>query len=123
MTPISRLIGRMDEDQKGATYTEFLPPHRPEEYVGQAGPHDGKALPFDVLEAIAQAKLTGKPHGYLIRGQWVRKADKVRYLDVAVDRAWVVNNSNYQIIDGFLRWVCPGCQKLSGAHAKGCDYR
>lgn len=110
------------EDEKGAEYHPFNPPRRPEEYVGQAGPHNGLALTADVLQAIARSKVSGEPHEYVVRGEWVRR-DGVRFLDFAIDRAWVVANTNYQLIGGELRYVCPGCGKLSGNHAKGCDHR
>jgi hypothetical protein len=104
------------------TYTEFHPARRPEEFVGLAGPHGGLALPHDVLEAIAQARVSNRPHQYLVRGEWVR-SDGARYLDIAVDRAWLTASTNYQLVDGMLRWTCPACGRLSGAHSKGCDYR
>lgn len=104
------------------TYRPFNPPRRPEEFVGIAGPHMGLALPHDVLEAIAASKQTRKPHGYLIRGEWVR-SDGVSYLDVAIDYAWVTANTNHQLVDGRLRYVCSGCGRMSGEHVKGCDYR
>lgn len=109
-------------DLPTTTYHPFHPPRRPEEYVGMAGPHMGLALPHDVIEAIAAAKQTGQPHPYLIRGEW-RRSDGVSYLDVAVDRAWVTQYTNHALVEGALRWTCPGCGKLSGAHQKGCDYR
>lgn len=108
--------------EKGTEYHEFNPPRRPEEYVGQVGPHAGYALTWDVIQAISETRVTGKPHGYLVRGEWVRR-DGVRFLDIAVDRTWVVANTNHQLIDGELRYVCPGCGRLSGAHNKSCDYR
>ena len=41
---------------------------------------------------------------------------------IAVDRAWMTQNTNYRLIDGRLRWQCPVCAKLSGSHSKGCGY-
>lgn len=103
-------------------YVEFNPPRRPEEYRGAAGPHNGLALTWDVIQAIARSEMTGEAHGCLVRGEWVR-SDGVRFLDFAIDRAWVAANSNYQLVEGQLRWVCPGCGRMSGNHSKGCDYR
>lgn len=103
-------------------YVPFHPPRRPEEYVGQVGPHNGLALDHNVLDALAEARVSGKAHRYLVRGEW-RRSDGVRYLDIAVDRAWVVANSNYQLVEGQLRYVCPGCGRMSGSHSKGCDQR
>lgn len=124
MSTLTRIGGgpRVAPPPTKTEYVEFRPPRRPEEYVGQAGPHNGLALNFDTLEAIAQAKQTGKPHPYVVRGE-LRRSDGVRFLDIAVDRAWVVENSDYILLDGFLRWQCPGCGKLSGQHVRGCDYR
>lgn len=103
-------------------YVEFRPARRVEEYVGQKGPHFGLALSPDVLDAMAQAKVTGKAHGYLVRGEW-RRSDGVTFLDFAIDRAWVDANTNYRLQDdGRLRWTCPVCGRLSGSHNKGCDY-
>lgn len=103
-------------------YREFIPPRRPEEFVGLAGPHFGLALEPAVLEAIAKAKIERRAHPYLVRGEWVG-SDGVRFLDVAVDRSWVTNITNYELIEGQLRWRCSGCGKLSGNHQKGCEYR
>lgn len=103
------------------TYVPFDPPRRPEEYLGQSGPHNGLALEHNVLDAIATSKQPGKPpHGYLVRGEW-RRSDGVRFLDIAVDRAWVMSNTDYQLIDGRLRYVCPECGGMS--HRKGCSNR
>lgn len=118
---IGRTLERITEADKGATYTEFNPPRRPEEWENQPGPHDGKALPYGMIAEIAKAKVTGKWHGQVVRGQWTRRDGEV-FLDIAVDRAWVVANTHYQLIEGRLRWVCPVCQKLSGVHSKTCDY-
>jgi hypothetical protein len=106
---------------KGAEYVEFTPPRRPEQYVGQPGPHNGLALTHDVLTAIAQSRITGQRHPFLVRGEWIRKDGK-RFLDIAIDRAWVTENTHYRLIEGRLRWVCPVCGKLSGQHTKACDY-
>lgn len=102
-------------------YHPFNPPRHPEEFQGIAGPHAGLALPYDVLQAMAEAKVANRPHPYIVRGEWVR-SDGVRFLDVAVARQWVTQNTNYQLIDGRLRWQCPSCGKLSGTHAKACGY-
>lgn len=103
-------------------YVAFNPPRRPEEYVGQKGPHNGLALDHNVIEAIGKAKLTGDPHPYLVRGE-LRRSDGVTFLDIAVDVQWVTANTNHQLVNGFLRYVCPGCGRMSGTHAKGCDQR
>lgn len=104
-------------------YVPFDPARRPEEYVGQPGPHNGLALEHNVLEAIAEAKVTGKSHGFLVRGEW-RRSDGLRFLDIAVDRAWVMSvDPNYQLVDGRLRWVCPECGHMSSNHRKGCGHR
>lgn len=110
-----------DEGRPTIEYHEFIPPRRPEEYAGQAGPHNGLALTYDVLDAMAEAKVSGRPHRYLVRGEW-RRSDGVRYLDFAIDRAWVTANTNYRLVEGHLRWTCPVCGRLSGKHNKGCDY-
>ena len=102
-------------------YVEFSPPRRPEEYVGQAGPHEGLALTHDVLDAIAESKVSGRPHRYLVRGEWQRN-DGTRYLDFAIDRRWLEANSNYRTVEGMLRWTCPECGKTSGKHLKLCGY-
>lgn len=117
-----RTMARLHEDETGATYHSFNPPRRPEQYAGQPGPHNGLALTWDVIRAMSESRVSGKPHGYLVQGEWVRR-DGVRFLDIAVDRAWVTENTNNQVVDGKLRWVCPGCGRLSGMHNKGCDYR
>lgn len=117
-----RTLARLTEGQKGAEYHEFTPPRRPEEYVGQSGPHNGLALTYDVLKAIGLARVSHQSHGYLVRGEWLSR-DGTRYLDIAMDVAWVAANSNYQLVNGFLRWVCPSCGRMSGAHNKGCDQR
>lgn len=96
------------------TYMLLNPPDRPENY-------SPAELPHDVLEAIASARITGIPHQYVVKGLWTY-GDR-RFLDIAVDYAWVVDNTNHQFVNGRLRWVCPGCGKLSGEHAKGCGYR
>lgn len=103
------------------TYHRFDPPRRPEEYAGQSGPHNGLALTYDAIRAIGQAKVTHVPHGYLVRGEWVR--GDVRYLDFAIDVGWVTASGPYQLVNGYLRYSCPGCARLSGAHAKGCEWR
>lgn len=117
-----RTLAALTDEEKGANYHPFNPPRRPEEYAGQPGPHQGYALTWDVIQAIAESKVSGKYHGYLIRGEWIRR-DGVRFLDIAVDRAWVVENTDYQLIDGRLRWVCPECGYMSGNHRKGCANR
>jgi hypothetical protein len=105
------------------TYHPFNPPRRPEEFVGIAGPYGGLALPHDVLAAIAEARATKQPHEYLVRGEWVRDYG-VRFLDVSIDLEWVMaKDPNYQLINGRLRWVCPGCGYMSSNHKKGCGYR
>lgn len=116
-----RTIERIRDADKGSEYHEFNPPRRPEEYVGQPGPHNGLALTYDVIQAIASSKMSGRPHPFLVRGETVRR-DGVRFLDIAIDRAWVTQNTNYKLIDGRLRWQCPSCGKLSGTHSKGCGY-
>jgi hypothetical protein len=103
------------------TYVPFDPPRRPEEYVGQPGPHNGLALEHNVLDAIGQARALNRSHPYVVRGEW-RRSDGVTYLDIAVDRAWVTQNTNYRLIDGRLRWQCPVCGRLSGQHTKSCDF-
>lgn len=116
-----RTLGRLTEEEKGAEYVPFSPPRRPEEYVGQSGPHNGLALEHHVLDAIAEARLTGRRHRYLVQGEYVRR-DGVRYLDIAIDRAWITANTRYQLIEGRLRWQCPECGKLSGQHTKACGW-
>lgn len=124
MKSVGELIGRIAKERKGAEYHPFNPPRKPEEYIGQLGPHGGFALTWEVQQAIATSRATGVPHGFLVRGEWVRKDDGVRYLDFAVDRAWVQQvDANYHLVDGRLRWVCPTCGQMSGTHRKGCDYR
>ena|ERR1041385_1162089 len=96
------------------SYVLFDPPRRVEEYANEVS--------VSVLEEIAAARLAKQPPKYLVKGEWVY-ADGQRYLDIAVNREWVTAASNHQLVDGNLRYVCPGCGKLSGVHAKGCDYR
>ena len=96
------------------SYEVFNPPRRVEEY------HD--RVPPEVLEEIAKARLTHQPAKYLVRGEWT-DPDNRRSLDIAINRAWVTAVSDYQLVEGALRYVCPGCGRLSGAHNKGCDYR
>lgn len=115
-------LARLTDDKRGAEYMPFWPHRRPEEFVGIAGPHNGLALTHDVLEAIAESRVTGKPHPFLVRGEWIRR-DGVRFLDVGIDVQWVTANTDYRLVNGMLRWTCPGCGRLSGNHAKGCDYR
>lgn len=118
-----RTLGRLLEDEKGATYHRFDPPRRPEQYVGQPGPHNGLALPHSVIEAIGKSRVRGEAHGYLVRGEWVRR-DGIRFLDIAVDVGWVVDNvPDMHLVGGFLRYVCPGCGRMSGNHTKGCSNR
>lgn len=113
---------RLREEEKGATYAVFNPARRPEEYVGQPGPHNGLALTPDVIEAIASSRVSGRPHGYLVQGEWLRR-DGVRYLDIAVDRRWVEANSHYRVDEhGQLRWVCPECGLKGGRHSKACGW-
>lgn len=115
-------LARLDDAEKGAEYREFNPPRRPEQYVGQPGPHQGLALEHYVLEAIAEARVSQRPHRWVVRGEWVRR-DGVRFLDIAVDRAWIDASTDFRLSDGALRYVCPGCGRRSGNHEKGCDYR
>lgn len=95
------------------SYVEFNPPRKVEEY------HD--RVPGEVLEEVAKARLTHAPPKYLVKGEWVN-GDR-RHLDIAINREWVTAVADYQLQDGHLRYVCPGCARLSGNHAKGCDYR
>ncbi len=124
MSALTRIGGGgvLDAIRPKTEYHPFNPHRRLEEYMGAAGPHNGLALTHDVLGAIAEARVTGRPHPYLVRGEVVRD-DGVRFLDIGVDVQWVTENSNHVLVDGFLRYQCPGCQKLSGQHARGCDYR
>lgn len=94
-----------------AEYVSFYPPRRPEEFVGIAGPHGGLALPHDVLHAIAQSRVTNRPHPYLVRGEWIRGS--VHWLDVAVDVQWVINNTDYELVNGYLRAPKPSQRKTA----------
>lgn len=103
-------------------YFRFRPHRKPEEYLGQAGPHFGLALEPAVLDAIADAKATGRPNQYAVIGEW-RRSDGVRFLDVGVTREWLETVTNYRLDDnGRLRWTCPECGKLGGQHTKACGY-
>lgn len=112
---------RLTDRDKGAEYVTFNPPRRPEEYVGQKGPHNGLALEHYVLDAIAEARVSGRRHRYVVQGEYVRR-DGVRYLDIAIDRAWITENTNYRLFEGRLRWQCPECGKLGGQHTKACGW-
>lgn len=102
-------------------YFRFRPHRRPEEYLGQAGPNFGLALPPYALDAIADAKVTRRPNQYAVVGEWRREG--IRFLDLAVTREWLEAVSNYrQDESGRLRWTCPECGRLGGSHAKGCGY-
>lgn len=103
-------------------YVRFERPRRPEEYVLQPGPHFGLALPPGAYDAIAEAKVTGRPNMYEVIGEW-RRSDGVSFLDLAVSPAWILANTNYRPDErGRLRWTCPECGKLSGIHSKTCGY-
>ncbi len=95
------------------SYVEFNPPRKVEEYPDR--------VPMDVIEEVAKSRLTHAPPKYLIRGEWDH--DGQRTLDIAINRDWVTAVSDYQLVGGFLRYVCPGCGRMSGAHSKGCDQR
>ena len=90
-------------------YTPFNPPRRIEEYPNR--------IPSDVIEEVARCRLAKQPPKYLIKGEW-SNGD----LDIAINYQWVDAVSNYHLVDGRLRWTCPQCGRLSGVHAKGCDY-
>jgi hypothetical protein len=96
------------------SYVEFNPPRRVEEYPNRVS--------TEVLEEVAKARLTHTPPKYLVKGEFIRP-DDTHDLDIAINREWVTAVSDYELKDGSLRWVCPGCGRLSGAHNKGCDYR
>ena len=103
-------------------YHRFTPHHRPEEYVGQAGPYFGQALPPYVYDAIAEAKVTRRPNMYAVIGE-TRRDDGIRFLDFGVTGSWIEDNTNYRADErGHLRWTCPECGKLGGRHVKTCGY-
>lgn len=95
------------------SYEAFNPPRRVEEYPDR--------VPMDVIEEVAKSRLAHQPPKYLVKGEWVY-GDR-RYLDIAINREWVTASGDYELKDGQLRYVCPGCGRLSGSHNKGCDYR
>lgn len=100
-------------------YVRFNPARRLEEYVGAAGPHDGRALPASGFAAIADAKLKSGPCQYLVIGEW--RGEKT-WLDLGVDPAWLETYSNYRRDDhGRIRWTCPECGR-TGSHERGCGY-
>lgn len=94
-------------------YRKFDPPARPEEFVGR--------MPSEVLQDAAEARVAKRPGKYLVLGEWVR--DRKVWLDIGINREWVTWRTHYQLLNGHLRWVCPGCGKLYDAHQKGCEYR
>lgn len=103
-------------------YFRFTAHRRPEEYLGQVGPHFGLALPPFALDAIAASKVAKQPNQYAVVGEW-RRSDGVRYLDLAVTREWLEAKTNYRVDDsGRLRWECPECGKVGGTHTKTCGY-
>lgn len=95
------------------SYVPFNPPRRIEGYPGRVS--------TEVLEEVAKCRLAHQPSKYLVKGEWTH-ADGRLELDIAINREWVEAVSNYQLIEGRLRWVCPVCQKMSGSHTKSCDY-
>lgn len=96
------------------SYVEFNPPRRVEDYPDR--------VPMDVLEAVATSRLTHAPPKYLVRGEWTAD-DGRKSLDIAINLEWMTAVAGYQLVEGHLRYVCPGCGRLSGNHNKGCDYR
>jgi hypothetical protein len=97
------------------SYERFNPPRRIEEYRAR--------VDQQVIEEVAESNLKRLPPKYLIAGEWTDPKGR-RSLDIAVNREWVTAaDPNYQLVEGRLRWVCPGCSRMSGAHSKGCDYR
>jgi len=89
---VGSTVQLIEESRKGATYHRFWPPRKPEEYVGQPGPHNGLALEHYLLEAIGQSRVTKRPHPYIVVGEWVRRADGVRFLDIAIVPTWGVRD-------------------------------
>lgn len=103
-------------------YHRFAPARRVQEYVGQAGPYFGLALPHAVYEALAEQKVHGGPPMYVVQGEW-RRSDGVSFLDIAVTAEWIEANTLYRRDErGQLRWTCPECGKRGGSHTKACQY-
>lgn len=103
-------------------YRRYPAARRPEEYVGQPGPHFGLALPPSAYEAIAEAKVTGNPNQYAVVGEWHR-SDGARFLDLAVTREWIEATTLFRADErGQLRWTCPDCGKRGGGHTRACEF-
>lgn len=94
------------------SYVEFNPPRGVEQYPERVSP--------EVIEEVARNRVAHQPPKYLVQGEWVYGLQ--RYLDVAINRAWVDFVTNYKLTEGRLRWTCPICGKLGGTHTKACDY-
>lgn len=92
------------------SYEVFDPPRRIEDYPNR--------VPLSVVEEVAQCRLAHQPPKYLVKGEWTGG-----HLDIAINREWVTVVSSYELREGRLRYVCPGCGVLSGGHGKGCEYR
>jgi hypothetical protein len=95
------------------SYVEFNPPRGIETYPNR--------IAMEIIEEVAKDRAAHRPPKYLVKGEWTY-SDGRQELDIAINRAWVEAVSNYKIVEGRLRWVCPVCQKMSGTHAKSCDY-
>lgn len=81
-------LARIESSRQGVRYNRFRPARKPEEYVGQPGPHNGLALEHYVIEAIGQSRVTRQAHPYIVIGEWIRQEDGAHFLDIAVVPIW-----------------------------------
>ena len=80
----------------------------------------GLALTPHALQALAEARATGKPCEYVVIGE-ERHPDGRWYLILGANRAYIEAVTDYSDQGGHLVLTCPDCGKRGGKHVKGCE--
>jgi hypothetical protein len=104
-------------------YERFAFPAPVRQYIGLPG-HEisGQMLPPSVYDAIASAKMSGRPCEYIVLGQQIRE-DGAVFLQFGVPGAYIENRTDWKVQEnGSLRLVCPECSAKDGKHSRTCGY-
>jgi len=80
---------------------------------------NGFVLSWEAIAAMNSGLRNHQPCEYLAIGE-TRYSDGTRFLDLAMNPAWIERNTDYHFLPGKLNpvFICPDCEGTGGEHHK-----
>lgn len=112
---------------------KFVPYPHPRELTDFLGP-DGTPMPgheasgtilsYAALDALARSKTAHEPCMLVAIGEHVDERRGRRFLELAINPAWLQTRTNYRYVKGerYPVWTCPECGETNRRHRRGCTY-